>query len=317
MAPRKSKSSHSSGLINALKFVSLSGAEYCSIGDNLITAFTDTICLGYPIEEDLNVQANIKNFLKSLEQSTDQTAITQLNLHKLHVNSGELQVYINCTDKVQHVKPNDPEIELDIAFCKAIELLNPIVSSRGDNVALRTILNSGGSMFATNRFLLVEYWHGTELGNFNIPKKFCDILLKSKKTPKGFGKSESSFTVWFDDGSWIMGRIYPDKWLDATAILDVQIASKPISAEFLKAMEGVLPFCDTGLAFCQDGCLQSSLDASAGASYPVPELPGPVQFGSKDLKFISKYATDIDMQNKDLLYFYGRNLRGALSSRKA
>jgi hypothetical protein len=316
MGRKKAESKHSNNLMNALKFVGMCGAEYCSIGSNIVTAFTDNICMGFPIEEDLNAQAHIKKLYQSLLKSGEIVAITQLELNKLHVNSGDLQVYIASSEKIIHIESDKKQIELDSRFTKSIENLLPIVSAFGDQISTKTILCHEQSMFATNRYILIEYWHGTSLPFLNMSKKFCDLILKTKKEVTFIGFSENSLTVYFKDESWIMGRVSKEQWINPYAILNKECNYKDISSEFLKALQAVPTFSDTGLAYCINGCLQSHPNAKDGASYPVPDLPEGSIFGVKELNFIYKNAMQIDMSNPNFLYFIGKNLRGAISSRK-
>jgi hypothetical protein len=317
MARQKAQSTHSNNLMSALKFVGISGADFCSISQNIVTAFTEHVCIGHPIEEDLNAQAHIKKLYQSLLKSGEKTTITQLELSKLHVNSGVLQVYIACSEKINQILPDAPFIEIDRRFTDSIETLLPLVSVYGDTISTKTILCNDKSMFATNRYILTEYWHGIYLPFLNMSKKFCDIVLKSKKEVNHLGYSENSITVYFKDKSWIMGRVSKDNWINPYAILDKRRCSyEPISDDFKMALKAVPGFSDSGLAYCASGCLQSHPSAKDGASYPVPGLPEGGVFGVKELNYLNKNADMLDMSDKEFIMFTGKNIRGAIVSRK-
>lgn len=312
----RQKKAPEAGLIAALKFVKLCGAEFCSIGQNSVIAFTDHVCMGFPIEEDLTADAHIENLLKSLLRSNEHTTITQLDLHKLHVNTGDLKVYVDCIDKKAQIKPDVPAFAIDSRFTNAIEKLIPIVSSFGNHIAMKTMLFSKQSVFATNKFLLAEYWHGLDLPVCILSKKFLELVLKSKKEVAGFANSNNSVTVYFKDNSWIMGRNIDEKWIDARTILNEELQPKPISVELSKALGAVPQFSSDGLAYCRAGSLQSHPTAENGASYAVLGLPdGPI-YGVKDLKFLLLNASEIEFRN-NFIYFFGKNLRGVISDRKA
>lgn len=315
---KKEKPEHSNNLMNALKFVGLCGADFCSIGSNVVTAFTDSICMGFPIEEDLNAQAHIKKLYQSLLKSGEKTTITQLELTKLHVNSGELQVYIACSEKITQPEQDKAKIDLDTRFTNAIETLLPIVSAFGESISTKTILCNDQSMFATNRFILVEYWVGIDLPFLNMSKKFCDLIIKSKKEVVSLGYSKNSVTVYFKDNSWIMGRVSSENWINPYEILNKESNPKPVSEEFRKALLSVPTFSDSHLVYCVSGCLQSHPDAKEGASYPVPDLPNGATFGVKELNYICKNAVSIDMSNSKIMYFFGaKNIRGAVVNRNS
>lgn len=312
---RKSKSEHSSNLASALKFVGMTGAEYCHIGSNLVTAFTDQIAIGFPIEEDLNAQAHIKNLYKSLCKSNEQTAITQLDLHKLHVNSGNLQVYIPCIEKINHIEPDKKVYEINESFVNNIEKVLPLVSAFGEHISMKTILIFNGCFFATNRFCIVQLFHGLNLPFLNISKKFCDLILKSKKKVSNLGYSENSITVYFEDESWIMGKISKEEWINPFSILDKVVNFNDFSLEMFKAIENVSSFSTSGKLYSKANCLQSHPEALEGASYPILGLPDGGIYGVKDLAFLAKNAQTFGVDGLRL-YFLGNNLRGCISSRE-
>ena len=318
MGRTKKESEHSSNLIKALKFIALSGATYCLIRNGWITAVTDTICMGNPIDEDLEAKAHIKNLCQSLIKAQGHTSITQLNLTKLFVNNGDFQVYIDCAENVEHVKADDIKMELNNNFLTALATVLPVCSAFGEHIAMKTILLYGQSLYATNRFMLVEYWHGNTFfeKGLAMPKKFCDLVIKSKKEVLGIGYSNNSVTVIFKDASWIMGRISNELWMNAEAILSNEAINPiPISEEFQKAARMVPAFSDTGLVWSLNGCLQSHQDEAQGASYPVPNLPDGGCYGVKEIDFLIKNAKQISMENPKMLYFFGDSLRGVISSR--
>lgn len=312
---RKSKSEHSATLIDALKFVGLSGAEYCSIGQGFVTAYTDAICMGHPITEDLNAQAHIKSLQQSLIKSEKETTITQLDLSKLQVNSGELQVYINCSDKVEQIKPDFNGIKINKLFTEALHILLPIVARTDSNVSARTILVYGESLFATNRFMLVECWHGSNLPYTNMSRKFCDLIVKSKKEVAEFCSSTNSVTVYFNDGCWIMGRIDKENWINPFEHLHNPDGSVNIDDELRESLRLVPGFNGTDLAYQVAGRLQSDPAKGVGASYPCASMPDGAIYGTKDLKFLLKYGKQISF-NEQTLYFFGDKMRGVISSRK-
>lgn len=313
--PRQKKQAEK-GLIAALKFVKLSGAKFCSIKNNQIIAFTNEICMGFSIEEDLNAYAEIESLLHSLQKAGEQTAITQIDVFKLHVNSGELQIYINCIEKMPEIQPDQMQFEIDSRLTKAIEILSPIVSARGENLILKTFLNKGRSLFATNRFLIAEYWHGLDLPNMIFSKKFAEILLKSKKAPTVFGFSNNSLTIYFNDNSWIMGRILNENWPDVESILNKNEISYQLSEDYFKALAGVSPFSDTDMLYCANGCLQSHPEAGKGASYPVACLVDGSAYSVKDSAFLLRNATEAQICQDGSIKFFNKDLRGIIASRK-
>jgi len=312
---RKSKSSHSATLIDALKFVGLSGAEYCSIGQGFVTAYTDTVCMGHPITEDLNAKAHIKSLQQSLIKSEHETTITQLDLSRLQVNSGELQIFINCSEKVEQPKPDFDGIKISKEFLLGLHELLPIVLKADSNISAKTIMTFGESIFATNRFILVERWHGANLPFTNMSRKLCDLIIKCKKEVAEFCKSDNSVTIYFSDRCWIMGRISPELWINPFEILNKELVQSNINDELQESLRLVPGFNGSSLAYQVNGRLQSEPAQGAGASYPCGQLPDGGIYGVKELKYLQKYGKQISIIGDDI-YFFGDKMRGAISSRK-
>jgi len=312
---RKSKSQHSATLIDALRFVGMNGAEYCSISNNLVTSVTDNICMGHPIEENLEAQANIKSLTQSLCKVNEQATITQLDIDKLHVSSDGLQVYVNCEQQIKHVKQDEATSVLNMEFINALNHLKLVVSNNGEHIAMKSLLFYAQSIYSTNRYMMVEYWHGLDLPFVVIDKKLCDLILKCKKETVNFGCSTNSVSIYFKDDSWIMGKNYQDEWPNPFAILDGERNYQDISIEFQKALRLVPGFNGAKLAYVVSGRLQSEPEEKAGASYPISGLADGGIYGTKDLVFLLKFGKKIDCTNPKMIYFIGDRIRGAISSR--
>lgn len=312
---RKSKSQHSSGLLNALSFVGMNGANYCQIGRKFVTSITDNICLGHPIDEELECQANIKAFSQSLTRATDQVTITQLDIDKLHVGSNGMEVYVNCEKEIKHVKPDSQHCAIDSRLIKCFDILRSIVSTTGDCSSVKTVLFYGQSCFATNRHILVESWHGIELPYCNVSKKFADIVLKSKKEVEYFGYSDSSVTIYFKDGSWIMGRQEKEAWINPFDILNVESQPNPIDEAFKTSLKAVLGFAGATTVTCSNGRLQSHAVAEQGAVAGTGGLPEGFTYGIKEMKFLLDRGISLDQSNPSILRFFGDKIRGCISAR--
>lgn len=294
----------------------MSGATYCSIGSNFVTVTTDHLAMGAPIIDEFTAQAHIKDLIKSLTKASEQTAITLFD-EALHVNSGDLQVYVDLNDNIntKRVIPDTRNFPLTDSFIKGLTVLNPIVSANGDHVSVKTILLKDHSMFATNRYLLAEFWHGMPISSVGIQlsKKMVDIIVKCKKPLSSIGFCDTSATIYFSDNSWIMCRQGKEKWYSVDGILPTGEAPL-IEHHFGLACGAVLPFC-TDIVHCLNNGLTSDTSSSKGASYPCHGLPDGAIFGAKDLAFLAKNATHIDWKDSKKVAFFGDMLRGVLCDR--
>lgn len=310
---RIKKPEHSSRLIEGLSFVELSNAIYCEIGNNTITVATDDLCMGFPIEEDLHAKAHIAHLKNALLKSPDKTAITQLELTKLHVNSEKFEVYVNCECEIKHATPDNVLGIVSNDFTSFIKILLPLLSLTG-SPSQKSILSWNNSFFATNRKILVQIWHGENLPFFQMSKEFCKVVVKSKKQISAFGKSDNSITFYFSDGSWVMGRLVEGDWINPEEFL-FNCEYFDISNELELAFETVKDFCPSGVLHCRSGALASQPASQDGVIYPVANLPEGPSFTIKDFSFMLKNANKINMTKLDIWAFCKDNLRGIISTK--
>lgn len=308
------RAEHSSGLIRALKFMELSGSEHCFIGSNQITAYSESIAVGHPIEEDLNAIAHIKYLKNALLKSPTQTKITQLELSKLQVDTGEFTVYVNAGAEYAHTSPDAFVMQLPASLGQAMVALLPLVGTSGDNPALGSILLRSGSMFATNRRVLAEYWHGIDLPVLNIPKELVKVVAKSKKNLSGFGFSENSITFYFTDGSWAMGRLVKGSWFEPTEFFNPNAKLVDIPKDFAQGISAIKPFVDAGKIYFPGNAVCSHKEYN-GAKFNLANPTPEAIFALKDFEWILANFSWFDCNtDSGRWYFFGENIRCVLAS---
>lgn len=299
----------------ALKFVAVSGATYCEIANNMVTAVTDHISIGCPIEESLNARANIKMLYNSIDKSTGKIAITQLELSKLHVDNGDFQSYVNCDDEIKHAIADPITIQFDNDIAGMLKIACEIALTNSVKEAAKSICIYGTSIFATNAFGMVEFWNEVPMPFVLISKKTASLIVKTKKKVTGFGYSQNSNTFYFEDGSWIMARSFYVDWPNPNEFLPTEDAS-PISDEFVKAVITLKPFAKGSLLYGRAGRLSTACGQEEGASMPFPGVLEGAIYGADDLLFVAKHADKVLFRENGYIAFYGNGIRGIISNRK-
>lgn len=334
MAPRgkrakaADKTSASSALINALKFVAVAQKDigqpyqtHVRLADNFAVAFDGTVAAGHKIEEDIKACPHTLRLLDALAKCGESLSITQLDGDKLAIKSDKFKAYVSCVSDaiLMPTLPDPPCAVIDDRLKAGFEAVSVLASDNSQHVVTASILLQANSMLATDRHLMLEYWHGIDLPpGLAIPKAGVNALLKVNKPLARFGFSERSVTFYFEDGSWVRSQLYSEPWPDVSRILNVTSNPWPIPETLFKAVDAVAPFSENGAVYFGPNVIRSHASDGIGASYEVNGIPAGPIFRAKHLKIIEPYVKTIDFIGRNgISYFFGESLRGAITGMKA
>jgi hypothetical protein len=328
---RKSKKLEpkNSSFLEALKFIGLVtrnegpvNETHLLLSNNWAVTFNGILSAGIKIEENIYACPQSKLIQEAISKCGQQFSITQLDGFKLSVKGEKFKAIVPCIDPtlLYISAPDEPIGEITDIIKIALDIVGVLASETGQQVYQASVLLNGQSVIATNGHIIFEYWHGLNLpSNISLPKSIISVLTKVNKKLIKFGFSQSSFTFYFEDDSWIKTQLFADKWPDVASILNCQSSPNAIPNGFWEGAEAVAPFGD-GLVYFDTGMLYSHPSANAGASYEVPGIPrGPI-FSYKQLALIKPLAERIDFlapgkHGGHNLVFFGRNMRGLIAGR--
>jgi hypothetical protein len=322
------KATASSALVNALKFVSVAQKEigqpyqtHVALLNNTAVAFDGTVAAGCQIEEDLVACPHTLRLIDALAKCGDTLSITQLDGDRLSIKSDKFKAYVPCVpvDNLTVAYPDPPCAVIDDRIKKGFEVVGVLASDNSQHVVTASILLRAGSMVATDRNIMFEYWHGIDLPpGIVVPKAGAIAVTKINKPLAQLGFSSRSVTFYFEDGSWLRSQLYDDKWPDIDRVLNVKNNPWPIPEGFFKAVEAVASFSQSGALYFKPNLLRSHAEDGIGASYEVTGLPGGPIYRAKHLKLIEPYAKTIDFIGQNgIAYFYGDDIRGAITSMRS
>ena len=330
--PGSIKSENKSSLLTALEFCSVvsekNGAVYethIGLKNNWAIAFNGIVAAGSPIVETLACYPHNLLLIEALSKCDDNFSLTQLDNGRLSIKSGKFKAVVPCLDPdlMQKAEPDPQIVGITNKFKEAVDAVGVLASTSGQHVLTHSVLMNGPSVIATNRVMLVEYWHGLDLPpNVPLPKEFITALVKCKKNLTGFGYSRSSATFYFEDGSWLRTQLYSDEWPDVSRILNRQANLWSIDPSFFKALEAIAPFSEDGNAYSDLNLLKSHADDGAGASYECSGIPKGFVYPIKQLLIMKPYCKRIDYMANGLhnssycLVFEGDFMRGVISGRE-
>lgn len=323
MAPKKELPS----LIKALEFVALAqkdkGAPYQThvmLGRNTAVAYDGVLSAGHLIEEDLTACPHTITLVAALKKCTGALSVTQLSNDKLSVKSGKFRSLVPCLPNatLPGIAP-DPRVGyINNSLRDGLELLSPFIVENSQRVVTASAYIRPNSILATNGQVLLEYWHGIDMPpGLIVPKLFITALCKIDKNIVGFGYSESTFTVYFEDNSWLKTQLYNEKWPNCDDIMARPHSPVSLPPTFFDGLATVFNFVEDGRIRLRNGKIHSHADDNSGASYEVDGLTANAVFNAKHLKLLDGMIKTIDFTgNKGISYFYGDNIRGALTQVK-
>lgn len=314
-----------SGLLTALRFVSTTqnpeGSTYQThvrLQHNWALGFDGVLAAGHPIQEALLCCPHSSSLISAITKCKTAISITSLENGQLGVKAGRFKAFIPCVsgELIPLIYPDPKAGSIDDRLKEGFKVLAPWVKENTQNVATSSILLNNGSMAATNRHVVLEYWHGINLpDNIILPKIFIDAVLKIDKKLAAFGYSERSFTVYYEDGSWLRTQQYQEGWPDVGFILNVQHNAQPVPEGFFEGVSMLQPFCKLhNDIYLLSDKITTNIEAEQGAHYDLAGLPEKVGFNAKYLCQLAEHVTHIDLQgvNKASIFF-GKNLRGAIA----
>lgn len=318
------KKKEASKLQLALDFIALAqkdkGAPYQThvmLTNNTAIAFDGILAAGHLIDESLVACPHTMTLVAALKKCEGVLSVTQLDSGKLSVKAGKFRALVPCLPgaTLPGIAP-DPRVGIiDDRIRHALEIVSPLIVENSQRVITASALVKSGSVVATNGMMLLEVWHGIDMPpGLLVPKLFINALLKVQKKLVAFGFSQNSFTVYFDDNSWLKTQLYNEKWPDTDGILAKPHTALPVPEGTFKAIETVSDFCEDSRIFLKPGRVQSHAEDAVGAQYEVPQLQADVVLNAKNLKLLDGVITSIDFTGTDgITFFYGENLRGAMT----
>lgn len=312
------------GLLDALKFASIAthdiGEPYAThfyIGGGWAVGFDGTVMAAQPVADDLLACPHAGHLMKALERSGGAVSLTQLEGGRLAVKGERLRVVVECLDPSTFpLLPPDPTqgpID-DATFRAGLNAVAVLASDNAPTVLVASVLVTPTSYVATDRHLMLEFWHGVGFPTLVLPKTFVTALSKINRKIIGMGVSSASVTVHFEGGSFLRSQLYSEPWPESwPAVFDPEAYqhARPLPASYWEAFDAVKPFSGDGYLYHAPGKLCSHSADGVGAEYPVEGIvPGPaVQIKRMELcrPLFDGYAF-----NGDRVYMFGKSIRGAM-----
>lgn len=336
MAPRKRTAKEKEpklSLAVALDFIKVAQSDkvgdiinksHCRIAQGYAVASDNVITAGHPVEEDVNVCPQTFRLLDALKRCKKAVSITQLDAEQLVIKSGNFRAVIPCLNPaaLPYSTPDLRAGTISDVIREGFEMLNPLVSGTGATTVEASLLLNNNSMIATDRTVMVEFWHGINLPDgLAIPKQAVTALCRIKQPLVGIGVSDRSVTFHYDNGAWFKTQLYAEPWPEVASIINGgdPYNTPDLPPAFFEAVEAVTGHSRDGGVYTKDGHLASHYSDAAGATYTLKGVPPGLCYGAKALLSIKDIATRFDFvgNGRGISYFFGDKARGAIVQRSS
>lgn len=332
MAPRgkrKPSTKAPNTLLEALQFVANAqrgaGAvevTHCRLFGGYAMASNSILSAAHALTEDIQAAPHTYTLVEALEQAPGPVNLSLIDAERLSVRSGDFQALVPCIDpSVLPVVSPDAAVALcDGRLKAALEIVGTLIVEGAEKIVNASVQMRSNSVVSSNGNVILEAWHGVDMPPLQIvPKTFITALSKIKKTITRFGCSTDSFTVWFEDNSWLKTQLYPGttELPDLDKFLNVPTNPVPVPKGLFEVAKRLEPFSKDGVIhFTAEGARVNNGDNYATDLFK--NMPVGLSFSIKSLLSIAPYAKTIHFNASDgITLFFNDTVRGAIVNKIA
>jgi hypothetical protein len=313
-------------LLTALEFVGTAQRAvgsleqtHCRIFGGWVMASNGVVSAAHPITEDVSAAPATHRLTDALRNAPGAVSMTLMDAERLSVRSGDFQAVVPCIDPavVPTISPDGALSLCDNRLADALQVAGALVVEGAEKVVNCSVQIRGTSVMASNGTVILEAWHGVNMPSLVIvPKMFITALGKIKKPIARFGFCDFSFTLWFDDNSWLKTQVYPTttNLPNLEQYLNIDSTPVPVPKQLFEVVKRLEPFSEDGqVYFTADGARVTS-----GQTFAIDQLknvPVGFSFSIKGLLSIAPYCETIHFNAAEgITLFFSKTklVRGAI-----
>lgn len=317
-------------MIDELRFIAGAVAKkdyveeltHVRIRNGWIQSFNGTVSAACKIALDINVMPLASSLINAIRACDETVALSITKTGKLSIKSGSFRCFVKCLepeneDLQMFPTPEGDFIEVTPEFMESLKTCAPFMATDASRPWAMGVIFTGKSAYATNNVMLIQHWHGIDLGvDVTIPAEAVNELLRRREEPTHIQVSDSSLTVWFGRDKWFRTQLLVDQFPETLPTLLEATGEPPIPVEnypgFFEAIEKLRPFVDEASAIhVMNGALSTTGELhDDGASVAVDNLVGDSCWHFKHLLLLKDVAVSIDLtQYPKPARFLGHNKR--------
>lgn len=312
MAGKKKAPVEANPLLEQLRFVSTILAKKgepnetcCVIANGAITAHNPPLSAGILTQAAITANPPAHQLLAALERCKDGYAMTETR-GTVALTSGPLRVSLPTVAGLQPSEPDAYREALPAALFDAIAQIAFLADEDAEHLQSASICIEEGLVSTTNRNVILQSYHGLNLPTLMLPKRFVTAVLKTGKPIVGIGHGTASFTVFFDDNSWLRTSLMDCEPLPYAKVCAKEGGFKPLP-DIWEALETIMPFRgNTDAVKFEDDAVKTDT-----ASYEQI-LGERIRINADYLKQCKPHIEHFAIDNGKF-YFYKGNVRGVIA----
>lgn len=317
-------------MLKELKFVMGSVAKkayvpeltHVVIEGGKVRGYNGTVAMCSPIAFNLECKPKADALIKAIDQCEQTIQLAMTPAGRLSIKSGSFKSFVECvTGETPHVLPEGDMVDIDCGeLFKAVKALNPVVGNDASRQWTNGILLSGGSAYATNNVMVVEYWLATKFPFVvNVPLTAIKEMIRINEAPEKLQLAEKSITFHYSNERWLRCQLYTTEWADVGKVLSRPSNPTTLDPRIFDAVDSISSFVDkNGRVYMRPGLISTHLDREVGAHYEIVGFTSEGIYNIEMLKKLNGLATSIDWSGyPGPCMFFGDNLRGAIIGMKS
>lgn len=265
--------------------------SHCRFFNGYVVGFNGVISAGFPYADDVQLCPNTHYFIKALEKARGAFSLTQLDNKSLVINAGSFRATVPCVESyyVDGMAPDPSYWPMTDELRRCLIQAGLFCSDGAQTVLAASIITLDYSLVGTDGVAMIESYLGLGIPKgLVIPVAFAKAVNDVDAAIVGFGFSDISFTVHFDNGAWLRTQLYQASVPDVSKILDTlpMHGLTAIPPTLFEAIDAIEAFSETGSATFQPGKVRSHHEEQKkGAEH---DCAGLVADGRYNLKYINK-----------------------------
>lgn len=305
------------GAVSKKEFVP--ALTHFQIAHGRVTGYNGSLSLSAPIDLDIDCCPKAAPFANAVEACEETAQLHLTPAGKLSIRSGKFRALLDCLplEAFPVVMPEGQPVAIDGELLPALRRLYDFTAEDASRPWAAGILLDGGSAYASNNIVLIEYWLGYHFPfRVNVPRATIQEMLRIGEEPVGLQLTGNSATFHYEGDRWLRTQLNSIEWPDVAGLLDRATGSEDaplVPEDLFTALETLTPFVgDTGQLYFSSGLLCTSLDGE-GASVEIGDVPD-CSYNVKMLKLLQPVAERIDFAAyPSPVPFYGERLRGFIA----
>jgi hypothetical protein len=290
---------------------------HCQIANGCIAAFDGNITIGARIDEDFEASPHTHSFIAALSKCSETISLT-VDENKIVIASDKSRFTVQCAPQgsLPPLYPDSNVQPCNENLKDAFKTAGIFAKEGAARIIEASVLMDEYTLTGTNGYAIIQRKHELDLPPIQVvlPKRFIDLVCKHIFPVVGLGYNPGhSLTVWFEDGSFIKGNVFTEKWPNINHAFPNEFNLWPIPVGLFEAVKSCSDFGDDNNVVFSETSISSYPVKATSATVEFEGLPtGTRIYSGKMIQLVEPYMLHADFSFPDRFYFEGDNVRGVI-----